>query len=136
MSGFGEDTLERIDDHDDFEIATYAPVKAWILQRDVKLKLRKNTPTKTSVKRPNDMVYGVKDAPPPAEQAAPLQHILDMPLRPPRARRPPHQGWPARDKQQPCGRLSAPSGLLRVEIWISLARARPKARSSKGLDLL
>ena len=61
--------MGRIDDHDDLEITTYAPVKAWILQLDVKLKLRKSTRTKTSVKSPDDMVYGVNDAPPPAEQA-------------------------------------------------------------------
>ena len=31
--------------HDDLFIETYFPVKTWILQREVKLRLRKNTRT-------------------------------------------------------------------------------------------
>ena len=38
-----EDTMGRADDHEDLSIDTYKPVKARILQREIKLKLRKNT---------------------------------------------------------------------------------------------
>ena len=63
--------MGRIDDHEDLEITTYAPVRAWILQRDVKLKLHKTSRTKGLVKSPDDMVYGVNDAPLLAGQAPP-----------------------------------------------------------------
>ena len=58
-----EDTMGRVDDHEDLSIETYAPVKAWILQREIKLRLRKNTRTSKG-KGPDDMVYGVSAAPP------------------------------------------------------------------------
>ena len=68
-----EDTIGRVDDHEDLKITIYLPFEAWILERDVKLKLRKHTRVKPSVNSPDDMVYGVDDAQPSAEQAAPQQ---------------------------------------------------------------
>ena len=50
--------MGRVDDHEDLSIETYRPVKNWILQREIKLKLRKNT-RRGQVKSPDDMVYGV-----------------------------------------------------------------------------
>ena len=54
--------MSKVDDHEDLSIETYKPVKAWILQREVKLKLRKNTRSGKG-KNPDDMVYGVSTAP-------------------------------------------------------------------------
>ena len=64
-----EDTMGRVDDHDDLSIETYFPVKTWILQRDVKLRLRKSTRTGKR-KNPDDMVYGVSTQPPADAPAA------------------------------------------------------------------
>ena len=50
--------MGRVDDNDDISIETYLPVKTWILQREVKLKLRKNTRSGKG-KNPDDRVYGV-----------------------------------------------------------------------------
>ena len=51
--------MDRIDDHDDPDIEKFKPIKDWILQREIKLKLRKNTrPGKG--KSSDDMVYGVE----------------------------------------------------------------------------
>ena len=65
-----EDT-EELDLKDPREGNAYAPVRAWILQRDVKLKLRKNTRAKPATKGPDDMVYGVDVAQPPAAPVPP-----------------------------------------------------------------
>ena len=70
-----EDTMGRVDDHDELNIEVYLPAKTWILQREIKLCLRKNRRTGKG-KRPDDMVYGVS-APAPVEtpnaKAAPAQ---------------------------------------------------------------
>jgi hypothetical protein len=71
-----EDTMGRVDDNDELSIETYKPVKAWILQREVKLKLRKNTRSGKGLKNPDDMVYGVSAALPaeaPASEPAAAQ---------------------------------------------------------------
>ena len=35
--------MGRADDHEDLTIEKFAPVKEWILQREIKLRLRNNT---------------------------------------------------------------------------------------------
>ena len=47
--------MGRVDDHKDLSIETYRPVTNWILQREIKLKLRKNTRSGKG-KSPDDMV--------------------------------------------------------------------------------
>ena len=70
-----EDTMGRIDDHDNLTIENFAPVKDWILQREIKLRLRKNTRSGKG-ESPDDMVYGVNEPtaaeppPPPPSRAA------------------------------------------------------------------
>jgi hypothetical protein len=54
-----EDTMGRIDDHEDLNIEKFEPIKDWILQREVKLRLRKNTRSGKG-KTADDMVYGVE----------------------------------------------------------------------------
>ena len=55
------------------DIEAYRPVMVWILQREVKLKLRKNTRSGKGTD-PNAMVYGVNEpsaaAAPPSQAAA------------------------------------------------------------------
>jgi hypothetical protein len=70
MMGRVEDT-EGLDLKDPRDGYAYAPVKTWILQRDVKLKLRKHTRVRPATKGPDDMVYGVDVAQPPPGQALP-----------------------------------------------------------------
>ena len=55
-----EDTMGRIDDQTDFKLTAYEPMRAWILQRDTKLKSRKAKRHRGSAKGPDDMVYGVE----------------------------------------------------------------------------
>jgi len=69
-----EDTMGRVDDNDDISIETYLPVKTWILQREVKLKLRKNTRSGKG-KNPDDMVYGVSAQPPSEAPSGELQPL-------------------------------------------------------------
>ena len=69
-----EDTMGRIDDHDDLAIEKFAPVKEWIIQREIKLQLRKNSRSGKG-KSPDDMVYGVEaktaePSPPPSQAAS------------------------------------------------------------------
>ena len=54
-----EDTMGCIDDHDELNIEKFEPIKDWILQREIKLRLRKNTRSGKS-KSSDDMVYGVE----------------------------------------------------------------------------
>ena len=54
-----EDTMGRIVDHDDLNIERFEPIKDWILQRVIKLRLRKNTRS-GKCKSSDDMVYGVE----------------------------------------------------------------------------
>ena len=61
--------MGRVDDHEDLSIETYFPVKSWILQREIKLRLRKNTRSGKG-RNPDDMVYGV-DIADGQQQAAP-----------------------------------------------------------------
>ena len=61
--------MGRVDDHEELSIAIYLPVKTWILQRKVKLRLRKNTRTGKG-KNPDDLVYGVSTQPPADALAA------------------------------------------------------------------
>ena len=62
-----EDTMGRVDDDNSLDLeAAYLPVKTWILNRDVKLKLRKHTRAKPAARNPDDMVYGVDNAQPSA----------------------------------------------------------------------
>ena len=65
--------MGRVDDHAELSIETYMPVKTWILQREVKLNLRKNTRIGKG-KSPDDMVYGVS-APPPSEPTGDIGHF-------------------------------------------------------------
>ena len=67
-----EDTMGRVDDDDSLDLkVAYLLVKIWILNRDVKLELKKHTRAKPAVKNPDDMVYGVGNAQPSAEPVAP-----------------------------------------------------------------
>jgi hypothetical protein len=64
----------ELDLKDSREGKAYAPVRAWILARDVKLKLRKHTRVRPATKGPDDMVYGVDVAQPqPLPGQAPPQ---------------------------------------------------------------
>ena len=63
-----EDTLGRIDDHEELTIENFEPIKDWILQREIKLRLRKNSRSGKG-RSSDDMVYGVeaKTAEPPPQ---------------------------------------------------------------------
>ena len=114
--------MGRVDDDAvDLKVA-YLPVKTWILQRDVKLKLRKHTRAKPAVNNPDDMIYGVDNARPSAGQVVsqPAAASADDPWHAAAAASdpwaaspaPPGEGaaaaaWPPQSPEHPGGDLDA-----------------------------
>ena len=134
--------MGRVDDHDELSIETYKLVKAWILQREIKLKLRKNT---RSGKGKSPMTWSTASRQllprklSPASRPQPRAPTHGFQRRPTRGQCP--RAYPRRQQlqQRQLGRTHprlgclSPNGRRQVEISMPSARARARARTSPGL---
>ena len=77
-----EDTMGRIDDQTDLKLTAYEPMRAWILQRDTKLKSRKATRHRCSAKSRMTWSTALSPSLIPLSRRPP-QHLRPIPGLPP-----------------------------------------------------